>query len=447
MAAQDTPHQSTKPPEPQTFSGFDVPRQNWFKMPDDWTDITAEITSLAELKVVEYVLKHTWGYQEYGLKKRISIDEFMQGRRRKDGSRMDKGTGLSKPSVVSGIKSAVQRGLIVEEMDDSDKGRIKKYYTLRMRRDDDPDDHDDEDDPDQTPPVQEEDDPQERSFTPDVKNLNRGVKNLYPRGKNTLHRTEKDTLERHLQERTTARAREESNNNTGDPPSDETDDKTAVVVALSAQGISQKVALRLADRHSNERILEKIEFLRFLLDEKPEQVQNPRGWLRKAIEENYGPPDGFISLEERQRIQKEKKRQEEAAEAARRADEARAEQQKAAQTAQKAAFEQRLTQEWGTDDQDRALWEQVKLALQQKQFSEMLLSCMRLLKLDNAVAKIGITNDFVSRQLRHPNTIIQVERELRYFTQQDVSIELIVVSSPYANGTPPTNIHATSRHF
>ena len=38
-----------------SFPGFDIPRQNWFKMPNNWTDITAAISSIAELKVVEYM--------------------------------------------------------------------------------------------------------------------------------------------------------------------------------------------------------------------------------------------------------------------------------------------------------------------------------------------------------------------------------------------------------
>ena len=31
--------------------------------------------------------RHTWGYREYGLKKHITLDEFMHGRKRRDGIR------------------------------------------------------------------------------------------------------------------------------------------------------------------------------------------------------------------------------------------------------------------------------------------------------------------------------------------------------------------------
>src|SRR5215217_3018183 len=116
------------------FSGFDRPESNYFRMPNTWTEITAEIDNIAEMKVVEYILRHTWGYQEYGLKKHITIDEFVNGRRRQDGARMDQGTGLSERAVYDGIRKAVAAGLIEEETDRSDRGRIKKSYSLRMRK-------------------------------------------------------------------------------------------------------------------------------------------------------------------------------------------------------------------------------------------------------------------------------------------------------------------------
>jgi len=151
------------------FAGFVVPSQNWFKVPNEWTDITCAMKSLAELKVVEYVLRHTWGFQEYGVAKRISTNEFMHGRRRQDGTRLDLGTGLSNRSVIDGLRQAVEHGYLIEERDDRDKGRVQKYYQLHMK-----------------------------NLQPDVKNLHRGVKNLHTSSKESSHRTEKDTVERNF---------------------------------------------------------------------------------------------------------------------------------------------------------------------------------------------------------------------------------------------------------
>lgn len=159
-----------------TFSGFDVPTQNWYKMPMAWTDITADIKSLAELKIVEYVLKNSWGYREYGKHKRITLDEFMHGRKRKDGSRLDRGTGLSKPSVVDGIKRAVEDGFLIVEVDDRDRGRVKKFYALKMAEDEG-----------------------ESNLIPGGKQLNLtpdlAVKNISSKGKETFLRTETESLD------------------------------------------------------------------------------------------------------------------------------------------------------------------------------------------------------------------------------------------------------------
>src|SRR5947199_7311290 len=142
------------------FAGFSKPEANFFRLPNEWTDITAKVTSPAEMKLVEYVLKHTWGYSEFDMVKKITTDEFMYGRKRKSGERIDIGTGLSKPSVIAGLKSAVAHGLLEEETDDADKARIKKYYKLKMR----------------TPIV--EDEPENKEAQADVKNLYIGVKNF-----------------------------------------------------------------------------------------------------------------------------------------------------------------------------------------------------------------------------------------------------------------------------
>src|SRR5688572_13911991 len=111
-----------QPQEEQSFPGFVIPSQNWFRLPNEWPNITSRMKSLAELKVVEYVLRHTWGYQEYGEGKRISTNEFMHGRRRQDGSRLDLGTGLSKQSVIDGLRQAIEHGYLMEERDERDKG-------------------------------------------------------------------------------------------------------------------------------------------------------------------------------------------------------------------------------------------------------------------------------------------------------------------------------------
>lgn len=184
------------------FSGFIPPVSNYFRMPTEWINISAKITNLAELKIVQYVLRHTWGFHEYdGKPKPITIDEFMHGRKRADGTRMDEGTGLSEQSVRNGIEKALEDGYLVCEVDDTDRARIKKSYALKMTfselevKDLDPENRGLEFRPQRS-----------KSYTPEVKDLD-------PRGQRFRPRSEKETLERNSKKNTRERKNATSQQN------------------------------------------------------------------------------------------------------------------------------------------------------------------------------------------------------------------------------------------
>ena len=102
---------------------------------------------------------------------------------------MDKGTGLSERAVYDGLRKAVENSLIEEEIDDSDRGRIKKSYSLRMRENA----HDDEELQTLQSGVQ--------SLHPPLQDLHPDPQTLQARGASDAPRTEKDTQERHSLER------------------------------------------------------------------------------------------------------------------------------------------------------------------------------------------------------------------------------------------------------
>ncbi len=149
-----------------SFVGFNPPTENYSKLPHEFIAAFHLINSLSEMKVVMYVLRHTWGFRDN--EKKITIDEFMNGRKLRDRTRMDKGTGLSEQSVRNGIEQAIKDGFLEVEIDDHDKARIKKYYSLKMF-DDQPSGY--------------------KSHKPEVKELD-------PRGLKDIPRTEKETIER-----------------------------------------------------------------------------------------------------------------------------------------------------------------------------------------------------------------------------------------------------------
>jgi hypothetical protein len=118
--------------EPPIFAGFQPPVTNWSPLPNELIDALPEFKSLAELKVVLYVLRHTWGFKEFSQPKHITLDELQHGRKHKDGSRMDLGTGMVKTAVIDGVKKAVEHGFLTILKNDQDKGRKERHYAIRM---------------------------------------------------------------------------------------------------------------------------------------------------------------------------------------------------------------------------------------------------------------------------------------------------------------------------
>ncbi|HZQ06059.1 MAG TPA: hypothetical protein VFD70_05725 [Anaerolineae bacterium] len=114
------------------FKGFSQANENWFKFPLEFIEAMPLIETLGEALVVLYVIRHTWGYGDD--EKRITEDEFINGRKKRDGSRIDNGTKLTAPTVRDGIRRALKHRFIFVEVDDRDRGRIKKFYRLNVKR-------------------------------------------------------------------------------------------------------------------------------------------------------------------------------------------------------------------------------------------------------------------------------------------------------------------------
>lgn len=162
------------------FTGFDKPTENYCKVPNLFFELMAHGMKECELKVTLYILRHTWGYQEFEDGRRITLDEFINGRKTRKGDRIDSGCGLkSKTSVLEGLEKAIERGTITIESDDSDMARKERYYTIKMKS--------------------------------DVQNLNiengeSDVQNLNISGTKFEHRTEKDNSKRKKKDSASANA-------------------------------------------------------------------------------------------------------------------------------------------------------------------------------------------------------------------------------------------------
>lgn len=76
-----------------------------------------------------------------------------------------------------------------------------------------------------------------------------------------------------------------------------------VIEQLKAVGLSTKVSHRLIAIYGSDRVEEKLDYLKWIQAHSPNMVERPAGWLRRAIEQNYAPPDGYSSAEPRGPLQ------------------------------------------------------------------------------------------------------------------------------------------------
>jgi hypothetical protein len=200
-------------------------------------------------------------------------------------------------------------------------------------------------------------------------------------------------------------------------------------VTLLALGLADTVTKRLTSRYSAERIQEKIEFLIYLQEHAPEKVKNPRGWLRRAIEENYGPPDGFLTQAERTQLAA-------AAEAEAKAAEAyvlAAQERQAEQEAQQVAFRRQLDAQYETTEEDLAFWEiaqtEIKFASISHPDLKTLLANAEILKCNDATVQIGIPQEAAFRQLSHPGTKKVVKRALTQAAGRAMEPEFVLLTN------------------
>lgn len=104
-----------------TFAGFGRP--TYTQTPDEIFDELMPDLSGAELKVLLYIVRRTFGFGRQSCQ--ITLDDMLNGRRGADGRVFDRGTGISsRGTVVAALRSLREAGVILA---DGPKGRAKAY--------------------------------------------------------------------------------------------------------------------------------------------------------------------------------------------------------------------------------------------------------------------------------------------------------------------------------
>ncbi|MBA7493072.1 hypothetical protein ES702_03627 [subsurface metagenome] len=113
------------------FKGIESP--NYTQAPNVYLDeLMANLTG-SEFKVLMYITRRTFGFDKKS--DNISLNQITNGIVKKDGTILDKGTGLSKSSVQGAIKGLVDKNIVIKEKRNSkEKGLEPTNYSLKFRK-------------------------------------------------------------------------------------------------------------------------------------------------------------------------------------------------------------------------------------------------------------------------------------------------------------------------
>jgi hypothetical protein len=111
------------------FKGFSSP--NFTTVPDEFFDELAPRLGASELKVLLYIMRRTFGFKKQ--RDSISLSQMVEGIVKKDGQRLDIGTGLKKAAVCKALVILEKKGIIVRTKQfDFSGGAIATSYQLHM---------------------------------------------------------------------------------------------------------------------------------------------------------------------------------------------------------------------------------------------------------------------------------------------------------------------------
>jgi phage replication O-like protein O len=373
------------------FPGFVLPTTT--PVPDQFFDELLPKLSGAEVKVLLYICRRTFGFKKSS--DNISLNQLVGGIRTKDGRTLDRGTRLGKASVARALKSLAEKNIIRRTRRRSrTRGDEATSYALHF-----------------LPPVSQNE-------TPPVSKRNTGVS--HPR----------DTQQTGLQQ---------------------TDRQQQVVVErMTKSGIDQTKARELAVRFSPARIEEKTELLEWKLElqargnTRGRPIEDPAGWLIRAIEKDFQLPPGFkTSAQKEQEAARRKKETIHLArqQARREQHQHRQKEQERVQQAQRLA---ELKKEHGSGNREHELWEGIIGELETKDNGSNK-AAVRSMLANSAL--LGVTDGEAHIVLRNQFVVDWVEKRLARSIQEhlhrrlgshQLSIKFIALDRTQEPGTSST---------
>lgn len=113
-----------------TFQGFQSP--NYTQVPDELFDELLAQLSGNQVKVTLYIIRKTFGWKKAS--DNISLSQMLNGVTAKDGRVLDRGVGISKPTLLKVLRELLDMGIIVAQRRRSDdRGDEATNYRLNVR--------------------------------------------------------------------------------------------------------------------------------------------------------------------------------------------------------------------------------------------------------------------------------------------------------------------------
>lgn len=389
---------STTNHQPYKFPGFSTPF--YTQVPDIVFDELLPILSGAELKVLLYIIRRTFGFKKN--RDNISLSQMVSGIKTRDGQIIDGGTGLGKSSVARALITLERKNIVIRKRRTTNRsGYEATTYALNVR----------EQRPEkevEKPAAKTPDRPlsQNRTSPP----LSQNETSLVPKS---------DTQETVIQET----------------------EQQHVVAALTNAGISLRTAEKLVGEYQSEYLMQKVSFLEFLQAGQETRIKRPAGWLRRAIEQDFAAPDGYkppeALAEEQRQIEVAQKKAEERKRNIEQTFQ-KAEREKAEIERQKARLTQRKLEELRAEHQtskaEIEAWKGVKEQLEKAYPGSLQVKAAidqsHLLSVRDGVALFACTNKFAADWLEVKLDIL-VRSQLKGYGLETKRVECLVIN---ANG-------------
>ena len=312
-------------PDNWQFSGFAFPTTT--PVPDQLFDELLHRLSGAELKVLMYIIRRTYGFKKQS--DDISLAQLVNGIKSKSGKVLDQGTGLGKSSVARALNSLEEKNIILRTRRRSEvKGDQATTYMLNI----------------QTPVSQ--------NGTGGVSLARQGVSQ------------QRDTQQTVRQETVRQQHREVRNLGTSASGNRE------LAAVLMEKGIEQNVAQYFASKYSQQRIEDNLDWFEWKQKNEPNSIKtNPAGLLRRAIEQDYaseGYHKGFQTRQQKAVVATKRKKA--LAEQERLIDQRKREQAASLQQKEKERVKrlEKLRERYHSTAKDRKLWQQVLKSLRKE---------------------------------------------------------------------------------